>query len=148
MGTRETPGEWGRRGAGRRMPEGRNTALRDMLRSKLHLATVTRSDLHYEGSLSVDRDLMTAVGLLPHERVVVINVTSGARFETYAIPAPSGSREIGVFGGAARLACIGDRLIVMTFARVPEEQARDWHPSIAILDEENRVKRSLGPEGA
>jgi len=125
-----------------------NGAQRDMLRSKLHLATVTRADLHYEGSLSVDRELMDAVGLLLHERVAVINVTSGARFETYVIPAEAGSGEIGVFGGAARLAYPGDRLIVMTFARVPEEVARDWHPQIAILDERNAIKRRVGPDRA
>jgi aspartate 1-decarboxylase len=120
-----------------------NLPAREMLRSKLHLATVTRTELRYEGSLAVDSALMEAVDLLPYERIVVINVGSGSRFETYVIPGEAGSGEIAVFGGAARLVAPGDRLIVMAFSVIPEALARDWHPKVVVLDEQNRVRKQI-----
>ncbi len=112
-----------------------------MMKAKLHRATVTQADLHYEGSIAVDRDLLDASGILPHEQVDVLNITTGARFTTYAIEAPRGSRTIGVNGAAARLVQTGDKVIVVAYAQLEAETARNYNPSVVLLDEGNRIKR-------
>jgi aspartate 1-decarboxylase len=108
-----------------------------MLKSKLHRATVTQSDLDYEGSIGIDADLLDAAGVLPNEAVHVWNVNTGARWETYAIKMPPGSRQIQVNGAAARLTQVGDRIIVAAFAWMPESMARVHRPRVLLLDEEN-----------
>jgi aspartate 1-decarboxylase len=110
-----------------------------MLKSKLHEACVTDANIHYEGSLGIDVELMEAVGLYPHEKVLVSNINNGARFETYTIPAPYGSRLIVLNGAAARLGAVGDRIIIMSFAWVEEALVRDgkYRPRTIRLDRGN-----------
>lgn len=108
-----------------------------MMKAKLHRAAVTQADLHYEGSISIDRDLLDAVGILPYEQVDVLNITTGARFTTYAIEAPRGSRTFGINGAAARLAQIGDRIIVVSYAEMEAAEAESWTPDVLVLDEHN-----------
>ena len=116
--------------------------LLTMLKAKLHRATITGADLHYEGSIAIDRDLLDAAGILPHEQVDVLNITTGGRFTTYAIEAPRGSRAVAVNGAAARLAQIGDKVIVIAYCQVPAEEARNYHPSVVVLGEENEIARA------
>jgi aspartate 1-decarboxylase len=116
--------------------------LLTLMKAKLHRATVTQADLEYEGSIAIDRDLLDASGILPHEQVDVLNITNGARFTTYAIEAPRGSRTIGVNGAAARLVQKGDKVIVVTYGQLPMEQARNYAPTVVLLDEHNGVKRA------
>lgn len=109
-----------------------------MLKSKLHLARVTRADLDYEGSLTIDRDLMDAVQLLPYEKVLVSNLTNGNRFETYAISGPPGSGVICLNGPTAHLGAVGDRLVILSFALVPTGEARRQRPLILVLGDKNK----------
>ena len=113
-----------------------------LMRAKLHRATVTQADLDYEGSIAIDRDLLDASTLLPHEQVDVLNITTGARFTTYAIEAPRGSRTIGVNGAAARLVQKGDKVIVVAYGQLPAEEARNYAPTVVLLDDDNRPKRA------
>src|SRR5262245_61233133 len=101
-----------------------------MLKAKLHRATVTGADLHYDGSISIDRDLMDAAGRLPHEQVDVLNINTGGRFTTYVIEAARGSRAIAVNGAAARLVQLSDKVIILAYAQVPAEEARNYHPTV------------------
>lgn len=116
--------------------------LLTLLKAKLHRATVTQADLHYEGSISIDSDLLEAAGILPHEQVDVLNINSGSRFTTYAIPAPRGSRLVGVNGAAARLVQAGDKVIIAAYCQMPAEEARNYAPTVVLLDDENRIKRA------
>ena len=113
-----------------------------MLKSKLHRATVTGADLDYEGSIAIDCDLLDLSGILPHEQVDVFNINTGGRFTTYAIEAPRGSREVAVNGAAARLVQKGDRVIIVAYCEIPAEEARNYHPTVVVLGEENEVKRA------
>ena len=110
-----------------------------LLKCKLHRVTVTECDLHYEGSISIDRDLMDRAGILPHEQVDVLNINNGARFTTYAIEAPRGSRTFGVNGAAARLVQKDDPIIVVSYCQLPAEEARNYQPTVVMLDETNSV---------
>lgn len=110
-----------------------------MLKSKIHRATVTDSDLHYEGSIAVDSDLLKGAGILPYEQVDVLNINNGQRFTTYAIAAKAGSGTIGIKGAAARLVQKGDLLIICSFARIEQEAAADFKPAIVFVDERNRL---------
>jgi aspartate 1-decarboxylase len=113
-----------------------------MLKSKLHRATVTGADLDYEGSIAIDRDLLDLSGILPHEQVDVFNINTGGRFTTYAIEAPRGSRDVAVNGAAARLVQKGDRVIIVAYCQIPAEEARNYHPTVVVLDDGNEVKRA------
>ena len=113
-----------------------------MMKAKLHRARVTQADLDYEGSISIDMDLLDASTILPHERVDVLNITTGARFTTYAIPAPRGSRTIGINGAAARLVQVGDMIIIVAYVQMAAAEARNYEPVVVILDEANRMKRA------
>jgi aspartate 1-decarboxylase len=110
-----------------------------MLKCKLHRAAVTQADLHYEGSISIDQDLLEAAGLLPNEQVDVLNINNGQRFTTYAITAPRGSRMFCVNGAAARLAQVGDRIIVVAYAGMDQAEAEQFEPNVIMLDEDNRI---------
>lgn len=112
-----------------------------ILKSKIHQATVTGTDMRYEGSIVVDTALMDEVGLFPYEKVLVANMATGDRFETYVIPGERSSGAIELNGATARLGQIGDRVIIFAFARVPEAEARDFLPRIVKLDEKNKVVR-------
>ncbi len=115
--------------------------LLTMLKCKIHMAAVTETVLHYEGSIGIDRELIDAAGLLPFEKVDVVNVNNGKRFQTYVIEAPAGSRTISLNGAAARLAVAGDRVIIMSYAQVDQAEAAALQPRILLMDSGNRVKR-------
>ena len=110
------------------------------MKSKLHRATVTQADLDYEGSVAIDMDLLDAAGIYPHEQVDVLNTTTGAHFTTNAIEAPRGPRVIGVNGPAARLVQKNDKVIVVTYGQLPQEEARQWSPTVVLLDERNEIR--------
>ena len=114
-----------------------------MMKGKLHRAAVTQCDLHYEGSVSIDQELLEAANILPHERVEIWNITNGARIATYAIEAPRGSHAIGVNGAAARLFQVGDRVIIAAFASMDEQAARRHAPSVVMLNDRNQVVTGL-----
>src|SRR5215212_5823884 len=122
--------------------ESRSDMLLTMMKAKLHRATVTQADLEYEGSIAIDQDLLDAAGILPHEQVDVLNITTGARFTTYAIEAPRGSRVIGVNGAAARLVQKDDKVIVVTYCQMDASEARNYAPNVVLLDDRNTVKRA------
>ena len=109
-----------------------------LLKGKIHRAAVTQCDLNYEGSISVDANLLERAGILAHEQVDVLNINNGERFTTYAIPAPAGSGTIGVNGAAARLAQKGDLVIIIAYARMEEAQAKSFQPRVVLVDAANR----------
>src|SRR5437660_375217 len=113
--------------------------MRMMCKSKVHGATVTESNLHYVGSLTIDRNLMEAANMVPYEWLHVVNVTTGSRFETYAIPGEAGSGMIGLNGAAARLGHPGDELIIMCSALLSEAELGDFAPHLVFVDEQNRM---------
>ena len=106
-----------------------------ILKSKIHRAVVTESQLNYIGSIEIDKDFMDKVGIRPNEQVHVVNLSNGKRWITYAIPAKKGSKTISVNGGGARLAVIGDILIIMAYAQIPYD--KNLEPKILILDDNN-----------
>ncbi len=110
-----------------------------VLKSKLHLATVTRSDLNYHGSLTIDPVLIEAVGLYPYEMILVSNVATGHRAETYVLPGKPGAGQIELNGAMARLGAVGDRVIVMAFAQLSPEELDGHTPRVVALDERNRI---------
>jgi aspartate 1-decarboxylase len=112
---------------------------RTMLKSKIHRATVTQADLNYVGSVTVDQDLLDAADLLAGERVAIVDVTNGARLETYVIPGVRGSGVIGINGAAAHLVHPGDLVILISYAQMDDETARRYVPSIVHVDENNRI---------
>lgn len=111
-----------------------------MLKSKLHRATVTNSDLNYEGSITVDPDLLDAADILVYEQVDVLNINNGQRFTTYTIPGKKGSGDICINGAAARLVQKGDLVIICTYTNIEKEKARNHVPKVILLDENNRIK--------
>ena len=113
--------------------------MRVMLKSKIHRATVTQADLHYVGSIAIDRTLMEAADLLENEQVVIADITNGARLETYVIPAPAGSGIIGINGAAAHLVGEGDLVIIMSYAMLEDSEARAMKPRVVHVDEANRI---------
>jgi aspartate 1-decarboxylase len=120
--------------------------LRMMLNSKIHRATVTEADLNYVGSITIDQDLLDAVGMLPNEKVHIVNNNNGARFETYIISGERGSGVICVNGAAARLVQKGDIVIILSYAYIMDDNARDHKPTVAIMDEANKVKEIISYE--
>jgi len=119
-----------------------------MFRAKLHRVTVTEADLYYEGSITLDSELLAASGLLPYERVQVVNVNNGARLETYTIPAVAGSRTVCMNGPAARLVAPGDEIIVITYADMTPEEAKTHRPRVVLVDAENNPKGTFDLDGA
>ena len=109
-----------------------------MLKAKIHKATVTEANLNYMGSLTIDRALMDAAGILPNERVQVVNLSNGVRFETYALEGESGSGTICANGGAARLVTPGDKVLILTYVMADDHEAPTLKPTIIFLDEKNR----------
>jgi aspartate 1-decarboxylase len=114
---------------------------RHLMKSKIHRATITSADLHYEGSLTVDQDLLDAADLVEFEDVQVVNVNNGARFNTYVIPGPRGSGVIQLNGAAARLGLPGDLVIVIAYGVVDEAEVARFAPRIVFVDERNRMVR-------
>ena len=113
--------------------------LRTMLTSKIHRATITQADLHYVGSVTVDGDLMDAADLLPGERVAIVDVTNGARLETYVIAGPRGSGILGINGAAARLVHPGDLVILIAYGQLDDAEARTRRPRVVFVDQDNRI---------
>ena len=113
--------------------------IRAFLRSKIHRATVTHVDLDYEGSLSLDEDLLQASGLAPFERIDVWNVTNGERFSTYIIRGERGSREVGVYGAAGRKVKVGDVIIIDAYAYIEDDEVELFAPTIVLMGEGNRI---------
>jgi aspartate 1-decarboxylase len=118
-----------------------------MLKSKIHRATVTQADLHYVGSITIDEDLLDAADLLAGEQVAIVDVTNGARLETYVIPGPAGSGVIGINGAAAHLVHPGDLVIIVSYASVAETDAAAWAPTVVHVDARNR-EVAIGRDGA
>jgi aspartate 1-decarboxylase len=112
---------------------------RTMLKSKIHRATVTGSDLHYVGSITVDTDLLEAADILEHEKVHVLDIDNGARFETYTIAGARGSGEIKINGAAARLVHTGDTVIVVSYADYERDELDSYEPVVVHVDGENRI---------
>ena len=112
--------------------------LREMLIGKLHRGSITACCIDYEGSLTVDQDLIDAAGMLVHQKIQVLDINNGARIETYLIAGVRGAREIQVNGAAARLFYRGDRVIVCAFALLDEAELRSHQPKVVVLDENNR----------
>lgn len=122
--------------------------LRNMLLGKIHRATVTGAELHYEGSVTVDEDLLELSGILPYERVDIWNVTNGERFSTYTLAGQRGSGVVCINGAAAHKASRGDLVILAAFAEMEEDQARAWVPRAVFVDAQNRpVEKRLEQGG-
>ncbi|MBO4225291.1 aspartate 1-decarboxylase [Bradyrhizobium neotropicale] len=110
-----------------------------LMKGKIHRASVTEADLYYQGSISIDRTLLDAAGILINERVEIYNVDTGARFATYVIEAPKGSGVVGLNGAAARLAIPGDTVIIVAYASFSESEAAAFSPRVVLVDEQNRL---------
>src|SRR6266700_2145034 len=125
------------------------TMLRTMLKSKIHRATVTQANLHYVGSVTVDEDLLDAADLLPGEQVAIVDVTNGARLETYVIPGLRGSGVIGINGAAAHLVHPGDLVILIAYGQMDDALARRYRPKVVHVDAANKVvDRGVDPAAA
>ena len=113
--------------------------LRTMLKAKIHNARVTEADLNYEGSITIDQTLMEASGILPYEKVQVLNISNGTRAETYVITGKKDNGDIIMNGAIARMAQVGDRVIILSYGQVEEKFARNVHPIIVLVDDANRI---------
>lgn len=121
---------------------------RHLMKSKIHRATITSADLHYEGSLTVDEDLLDAANLVRYEEIQVVNVNNGSRFTTYVIPGPRGSGVIQLNGAAARLGVPGDLVILISYGLFEESEAEQHVPTVVFVDDRNRqVRPPLRAEG-
>lgn len=117
-----------------------------MMNSKIHRAQVTQADLNYVGSITIDEDILDAVGMLPNEKVHIVNNNNGARFETYIIAGERGSGVICVNGAAARLVQKGDIVIIISYVYVDANEARDHKPTVAIMGDNNTIKQMISYE--
>lgn len=120
--------------------------FRQMMKGKIHRATVTEANLNYVGSITIDQDLLELVDILPDEKVQIVNNNNGARFETYTIPGPRGSGVVCLNGAAARLVQPGDTVIIISYGYMTDEEAKNHRPRVAIMDERNQVVKLLGHE--
>ena len=118
--------------------------MRTMLRGKIHRATVTGADLHYEGSITIDPDLLEAADIIPYELVHVLDIDNGERLVTYVIEGERGSGDMVLNGAAARKVCAGDKIIVLSFTTLDDEAAATHRPTIILLDENNKIARRSG----
>ncbi|MEC2075863.1 aspartate 1-decarboxylase [Metabacillus fastidiosus] len=122
--------------------------FRTMMNAKIHRARVTEANLNYVGSITIDEDIIEAVGMLPNEKVQIVNNNNGARLETYIIPGERGSGVVCLNGAAARLVQEGDIIIILTYTLIPEEKVSTHKPKVAIMDENNTIIEILGQEPA
>lgn len=114
----------------------------EMLKGKIHRATVVQAELNYVGSITVDQDLLDASGILEYEKVQIVDIDNGSRFETYTIAGEVGSGMICLNGAAARCVSVGDKIIIMSYAQMtPEEVRNDYHPNVVFVDENNKIAR-------
>lgn len=112
-----------------------------MFKSKLHRATVTEADINYVGSVTIDANLLEKSGILPGEKVQIVNLNNGERFETYTIQGEAGSGVICINGAAARLVHVGDKVIIIAYAMMDEKEAKTFQPDVLVLDEQNKIVR-------
>ncbi len=112
---------------------------RIMFKSKIHRASITQADLNYEGSLTVDEELMEAANMLTYEKISIVNINNGERIETYLIAGERGSRTICLNGAAARRGAVGDRIIIISYANMTEEEAIKHKPTVVLVDEHNNI---------
>ncbi|MEH7012633.1 aspartate 1-decarboxylase [Neobacillus niacini] len=122
--------------------------FRHMMNGKIHRATVTEANLNYVGSITIDQDLLDAVGMVANEKVQIVNNNNGARLETYIIPGERGSGVVCLNGAAARLVQKGDIVIIISYGLVSEEKVQSHQPKVAIMDEHNRIKELIYAEPA
>lgn len=122
--------------------------FRTMMNAKIHRARVTEANLDYVGSITIDEDILDAVGMVANEKVQIVNNNNGSRFETYIIPGPRGTGVFCLNGAAARLVQTGDVIIVISYVFVSEEQVQSHVPKVAIMDENNQIKELIGQEPA
>ncbi len=114
--------------------------LRNFLKSKIHQATITQSELYYVGSLTIDEDLMDAADIKTYEKVSVVNINNGERFETYVIQGVRGSGTICLNGAAARKGAVADRIIIMSYCLVDSKDVESYHPTVVLLDQDNKIQ--------
>lgn len=117
--------------------------LLSLMKSKLHRATVTEANLNYVGSITIDQELMNATKLLPNEKVQVVNINTGDRLETYVIAGDMGSGSICLNGAAARLVQPGDKVIIISYGLMTEEEANDYSPIVAVLSDDNKIDQLI-----
>jgi aspartate 1-decarboxylase len=120
--------------------------FRTMMNGKIHRARVTEANLNYVGSITIDSDILDAVGMVPNEKVQIVNNNNGARFETYIIPGERGSGVVCLNGAAARLVHEGDVVIIISYALIPEEKVAIHQPKVALMDENNRIVEMIHAE--
>ena len=121
--------------------------LRTMLKSKIHRARVTEAELYYEGSITIDERLMEAADIVSGEKVEILNINNGGRIETYAIKGKAGTGVICLNGPAARGACIGDEIIIVSYILVEDKDTKNIKPKVVIVDERNRINPALSKRG-
>lgn len=121
--------------------------LRKVLKSKLHMAKVTEANIDYEGSCTIDEELMELADLVPYEFVLISNYNNGERFETYVIPGKRGSGEICLNGATARKGVVGDRVFIFSWKYIPEDEIKDYEPVIILLSDTNRPRKITGRKG-
>ncbi|MDF2679876.1 MAG: aspartate 1-decarboxylase [Brevibacillus sp.] len=126
--------------------KGELPVFRTMMKAKIHRATVTEANLNYVGSITIDKNLLDALDILPNEKVQIVNNNNGARLETYVIEGAPGSGVICLNGAAARLVQEGDIVIIIAYGMMTDEEARTYKPRVAIMDEKNQIKELLGEE--
>jgi len=119
---------------------------RIFLKSKIHRAKITQAELHYEGSLTIDTDLMEAADILSYEKVSVVNINNGERFETYVIPGKAGSGIFCLNGAAARKGQVGDKIIIISYCHLTPEEIKTHKPTVVLLDDDNKIKSLTTPE--
>ncbi len=117
--------------------------IRTMLKSKIHRATVTHVDINYEGSLGIDAELMKAANIVPYELVQVYSISTGERFETYAIEEASGSGTIALKGAAARKGAVGDLIIITSYTAIDDKHIGNFKPAMILMDQGNRIKERI-----
>ncbi|MCG1023073.1 aspartate 1-decarboxylase [Sutcliffiella horikoshii] len=122
--------------------------FRTLMNAKIHRARVTESNLNYVGSITIDEDILDAVGMVANEKVQIVNNNNGARFETYIIPGKRGGKDFCLNGAAARLVQEGDVIIVLSYAMMAEEKVKNHQPKVAVMNEYNEIVEMLGTEPA
>jgi aspartate 1-decarboxylase len=115
--------------------------LREMFRSKIHRATVTMAELFYEGSITIDKELLDAADILPNEKVQVVNMSNGNRLETYTIEGPASSGMICLNGPAARLGYVGDEVIIIAYSQMSDEESKKHKPKVVFVDKSNKITK-------
>ena len=116
---------------------------REMLKSKIHRVTVTEAELYYEGSVTIDKNLLEAADILPYEKVQVLNFNTGSRIDTYTIEGAAGSGTICLNGPAARLGTVGDEVIIVSYVQVPETETKNFKPKVVLVDKKNKITKIL-----